>query len=80
MTTVAAIPGCVATAGVPSNITILRDDDGGPMDGTEVVVKYLQSLPNMTADNQLNRIQLLLPLPAPKFGNPEVQPLRGGTP
>ena len=49
------------------------------MDGTEVVVKYLQSLPNMTADTQLNRIQLLLPLPAPKFGNPEVQPLRGHT-
>ena len=77
---VVPIPGCVATAGVPSNITILRDDDGGPMDGTEVVVKYLQSLPNMTADTQLNRIRLLTPLPAPKFGNPEVQPLRGATP
>jgi hypothetical protein len=65
---------------VPSNITILRDDDGSPMDGTEVVVKYLQTLPNQTADTQLNRIRLLAPLPAPKFGNPEVQPLRGATP
>lgn len=77
---VVPIPGCVATAGVPSNITILRDDDGSPMDGTEVVVKYLQMLPNQTADTQLNRIRMIAPLPAAKFGNPEVQPLRGATP
>jgi len=74
------IPGCTAPGGVPSNITILKDDDGSPMDGTEVVVKYLQLLPNQTADTQLNRIRVLAPLPAPKFGNPEVQPLRGATP
>ena len=74
------IPGCTAPGGVPSNITILKDDDGSPMDGTEVVVKYLQLLPNQTADTQLNRIRVLAPLPAPKFGNPEVQPLLGATP
>lgn len=47
------------------------------MDGTEVVVQYLESLPERTADTQLNRIRLLAPLPAAKFGFPEVQPLRG---
>ena len=77
---VVPVPGCVATAGVPSNITILRDDDGSPMDATEVVVKYLQMLPNQTADTQLNRIRVIAPLPAAKFGNPEMQPLRGATP
>lgn len=60
-----------------TNITVLKDANGDPMDGTEVVVQYLQSLPNMTANTQLNRIKLLNPLPAPKYGNPEVQPLGG---
>ena len=74
---VVPIPGCTATGGVPSNVTILRDDDGSPMDGTEVVVKYLQSLPGQTADPILNRITLMNPLPAPISSNPEVQPWRG---
>lgn len=60
-----------------SNIQVLSDENGAPLDGTEVVVRYLQSLPGMTADPELNRIKLLHPLPAPRFGNPEVQPLRG---
>mgnify|MGYP000150221674 CR=1 FL=1 len=77
---VVPIPGCTATGGVPSNIRVLKDSDGGPLDGAEVVVKYLESLPNKTASPVLNRITLTSPLPAPKFGNPEVQPLRGATP
>lgn len=63
-----------------TDITVLTNPDGSPMDGVEVVVNYLQSLPNQTADPVLNRINLLQPLPLPKFGNPEVQPLRGATP
>lgn len=63
-----------------TDIVVLKDSDGSALDGTEVVVKYLQSLPNRTADTELDRIKLLKPLPAPKFGNREVQPLRGATP
>ena len=63
-----------------TEIVVLKDSDGSPLDGTEVVVQYLNSLPNRTADTQLNRIKLLKPLPAPKFGNREVQPLRGAQP
>lgn len=62
-----------------TDIVLLKDKEGKPMDGTEVVVQYLESLPERTADTQLNRIRLLAPLPAAKFGFPEVQPLRGAT-
>jgi hypothetical protein len=43
----------------------------------EVVVRYLQSLPDRTANPDLNRIRVVKPLPKPQFKNPEVQPLRG---
>ena len=79
------IPGCVVdpVTGAPSNITILKDVDGSPLDATEVVVSYLQSLGG-PANPVLNRITLKdkttgLPttLPAAKFGNKEMQPLTG---
>lgn len=67
-----------------TNIEVLTDSDGGPLDGVEVVVRYLESLPNRTADVQLNRVVLKnkitgepIQMPAYKFGFPEVQPLRG---
>ncbi|MEW6731937.1 MAG: 5'-nucleotidase C-terminal domain-containing protein [Acidobacteriota bacterium] len=50
------------------------------MDATEVVVAYLASLPNKTvtaANTPIPRITLVKPLPAPLFGFPEIQPLRG---
>ncbi|MBI3188430.1 MAG: hypothetical protein HYZ31_11280, partial [Gammaproteobacteria bacterium] len=69
--------------GAPSNITVLKDVDGSPLDATEVVVNYLQSL-NGPVNPVLNRITLKdkttgLPtmLPAAKFGNQELQPLQG---
>jgi 2',3'-cyclic-nucleotide 2'-phosphodiesterase (5'-nucleotidase family) len=74
------IIGCTADAAsgnVPSNITVVRDKDGNPLDGTEVVVRYLESLPAKTADTQLDRIKLVKPLPAPPPGLKIVQPLRG---
>lgn len=74
---VVPVPNCTATDGAPSNITVLKDADGSPLDGTEVVVKYLESLSGKTANPALNRIRILKPLPAANFGNPEVQPLRG---
>jgi S-sulfosulfanyl-L-cysteine sulfohydrolase len=62
------------------NIQLLRDANNDPLDATEVVVQYLQTLPNRTANPQLNRIQLLQPLPGQRFGFPETQPLRGAQP
>lgn len=74
------IIGCAADAAAgnaPSNITVLKDKDGTPLDGTEIVVRYLESLPAKTADPQLDRIRLARPLPAPPPGLKIVQPLRG---
>lgn len=66
---------------VPSaDIEVLRDGEGRPLDGVEVVVRYLQSLPDKTARPELNRIRIVKPLPAAAYGNPEMQPLRGANP
>lgn len=88
-----AVPNCTVGAdGLPSNIAIVRDDnrtpsdptDDVPLDGTEVVARYIESQPNKTVDPVLNRITLKskvvgqpVALPAYRFGFPEVQPLRG---
>lgn len=60
-----------------TDISVLKDEQGNPLDGVEVVVRYLQSLPDRTANPDLNRIRVVKPLPKPQFKNPEVQPLRG---
>ena len=59
------------------NIEVVKDEKGNPLDGVEVVVRYLQSLPGKTANPELNRIKLLMPLPPAVSGSPEVQPWRG---
>ena len=64
---------------IPSNVTVYKNKDGTAMDGTEVVVKYLESLPAKTADTKLNRIKLVNALPAAPSGMKIVQPLRGAT-
>jgi hypothetical protein len=58
----------------------LKGESGEILDGTDTVARYLESLPNKTADPQLHRIQLLKPLPKPLFGFPEIQPLHGARP
>jgi len=77
---VVAIPGCTASGGVPSNITVLKDANGDPLDGTEVVARYIESQVGQTVDPALNRIHLLQPLPPYRHGFPEVQPLHGAQP
>ncbi len=64
---------------LPSNVTVYKNKDGTPMDGAEVVVKYLESLPAKTADTTLNRTKLLKALPPAPEGMRVVQPLRGAT-
>jgi 2',3'-cyclic-nucleotide 2'-phosphodiesterase (5'-nucleotidase family) len=60
-----------------ANIEVVKDDKGMPLDGVEVVVRYLQSLPNKTANPELNRIKLLKPLSPASTGSPEIQPWHG---
>jgi len=59
------------------NVQVLKDDKGQPLDGVEVVVRYLNSLPDRTANPALNRITLKRPLPRAISASPEVQPWRG---
>lgn len=59
------------------DIRVLTTPEGEPLDATEVVASYLRSLPDRTADPQLNRVRLTAPLPAPEFGFPVMQPLLG---
>lgn len=62
------------------DVEVLLDSDGNPMDAVEVVSRYLASLPNrrVTKVNLgLNRFRLLRKLPAPAYGNREIQPLNG---
>lgn len=60
-----------------ANIEVVKDEKGMPLDGVEIVVRYLQSLPNKTANPELNRIKLLKPLSPASTASPEVQPWHG---
>ncbi|WP_028989941.1 bifunctional metallophosphatase/5'-nucleotidase [Thermithiobacillus tepidarius DSM 3134] len=55
-------------------VTPVKGAKGEVLDGTAVVVNYLKT---HTANPEQNRIRLLNPLPAPVYGNPEIQPLQG---
>ena len=70
-----ADPGLIN--GVPARgIQFLREQGGLPLDGTEVVARYLQSRPGGVAPEG-ERIRVLRPLPPADFGSPVIQPLRG---
>lgn len=59
-------------------INVLKDKDGGILDGTDIVAYYLQMLPDHTVNPELNRVRLLNPLPKPVVPQcNEIQPLRG---
>lgn len=58
----------------------LTDEAGQPMDAVAVVEKYLASLPAQTvttAGLSLHRFNLVRKLPAPAYGNKEIQPVNG---
>jgi 2',3'-cyclic-nucleotide 2'-phosphodiesterase (5'-nucleotidase family) len=74
------INGCECPKVPGTFIRLVRGEAGEILDATDVVVRYLQSLPDKTADPQLHRIRLLKPLPKPLYGFPEMQPLRGAKP
>ena len=62
---------------IPAKNVTQYKTDGAAVDGAQVVVDYLKT---RTANPVLNRIQLLAPLPSPKYNNPELQPLQGVSP
>ncbi len=67
--------GGVTTTALPAPVT---GSSGETLDGTQVVVNYLNTLPGQLVNPELHRIRLLYPLPAPSYYlNPEIQPLRG---
>ena len=74
------INNCGSCATPGSSIDVVSDEKGKPLDVSEIVVRYLKTLPKMTANPQGHRINLLYPLPAPAFDNPEIQPLKGVIP
>lgn len=60
------------------NISVLKDKDGSILDGTDVVKRYLDSLPSKTVTPdtlKLNRLRLTNPLPESVLGIREMQPL-----
>jgi 2',3'-cyclic-nucleotide 2'-phosphodiesterase (5'-nucleotidase family) len=59
------------------DIKVLKDQDGGIMDATEIVAFYLQSLPDHAVDVSTDWVRLLRPLPKPIGPNREIQPWRG---
>lgn len=58
-----------------ASMKVLSDAAGAPLDGVEVVVQYLKTLPQSTANPVLNRTTIKEPLPTSRFGFAEVQPL-----
>lgn len=61
-----------------TDVVVVKDKDGSVLDATDVVARYLESLPGKTVTReglQLDRIRLLNPLPAAVHGVREMQPL-----
>ena len=73
------VQGCTAAEGVPTGIRIVRDGDGSTLDAVEIVARYIEKAPDKTVNPSLDRVRLVRPLPPPRFGFREVQPLRGAT-
>jgi len=63
--------------GFRGTIQVIKDAGGNVMDGVDVVIEYLNSLPNKTANTVLNRTTIMEPLPAALTANKEVQPWSG---
>ena len=58
-------------------ISIVKDKEGRDLDAVEVVVRYLDGLPQRTTSPKTGRLRLIAPMPAASFGSPEIQPWRG---
>jgi sulfur-oxidizing protein SoxB len=65
------VVGGITTGGA---VTVVQGAGGETLDGTQVVANYLAG---NVANPEPGRVNLLFPLPAPVYGNPEIQPLLG---
>jgi len=74
------VNGCECPKLPGTFIRLVRGESGEILDATDIVARYLASLPEKSADPQLHRIRLLKPLPKPLYGFPELQPLHGAKP
>jgi hypothetical protein len=63
-----------------TEVRVLKEANGGVIDGAEIVARYIRAQPNATLAPVDSRIKLLRPLPPARFGFKEVQPLRGAQP
>lgn len=70
----AQAPQVVGGIGTTQPVTVVQGANGETLDGTQVVVNYLKT---NIANPELGRVNPLLPLPPPVYGNPEIQPLMG---
>src|SRR5215831_1317096 len=61
-------------------ISVLKDTDGEPLDGVDVVARYLAGLEHNTTAPKTGRLRLTKPLPAPSLGIDEIQPWHGVQP
>jgi sulfur-oxidizing protein SoxB len=59
------------------DVTVIKDKDGGDLDGVDVIVRYLASLPHRTISPKAGRLKLVKPMPVAGSGSPEIQPWRG---
>lgn len=79
-TTVTNADGTTTTTTTPgfrASIQTIKDAGGNVMDGVDVVIEYLNSLPNKTANTVLNRTTIKEALPLATTTNKEVQPWSG---
>lgn len=67
-------PQTVGGIATDSEVDVLAGSTGETLDATQAVVDYLQDHP---ADPALSRVAVASALPAPAYGNAEIQPLRG---
>src|SRR5262249_25361218 len=71
-----AVTGCTVANAVPSNIRILREADGSPLDAVEAVARSIPKAPNKTINPPPGRGRLLPPRPPPPLGFPQGPPRR----
>jgi sulfur-oxidizing protein SoxB len=60
-----------------TDISVLKDKRGQPLDAVDVVTHYIAALPNHTTAPKTGRLKLVKPLPSASSASTEIQPWRG---
>ncbi|MDQ6828532.1 MAG: bifunctional metallophosphatase/5'-nucleotidase [Gemmatimonadota bacterium] len=75
-----ALNGCPTCILPAARVEPIAGEHGEVLDATDIVWRYLSSLPDRTARPVLGRIRLLRPLPAARYGVRVMQPLPAAQP